>query len=125
MAIVLTATALAIFIMFALGAYTQRTGFIAISIFPILIIAILAEEFVKVQIEKGLWTATQLAIETLVISTLCYFLVSWEALRTFFLSYPELILLTIPLNYLLGKWTGLRLAEFFRFRELRKHGKSS
>jgi len=125
MAIVLTATALAIFIMFALGAYTQRTGFIAISIFPILIIAILAEEFVKVQIEKGLWTAIQLAIETLVISTLCYFLVSWEALRTFFLSYPELILLTLPINYLLGKWTGLRLAEFFRFRELRKHGKSS
>jgi len=125
MAIVLTATAFAIFIMFALGAYTQRTGFIAISIFPILIIAILAEEFVKVQIEKGLWTAVQLAIETLVISTLCYFLVSWEALRTFFLSYPEMVLLTIPINYLLGKWTGLRISEFFRFRELRKHGKSS
>ncbi|MFC1721872.1 7TM domain-containing protein [Patescibacteria group bacterium] len=125
MAIVLTATAIAIFVMFALGAYTQRTGFIVISIFPILIIAILAEEFVKVQIEKGLWTAVQLAIETLVISTLCYFLVSWEALRTFFLSYPETILLTIPINYLLGKWTGLRLSELIRFRELRKHGKSS
>lgn len=125
MAIVLTATAIAIFVMFALGAYTQRTGFIVISIFPILIIAILTEEFVKVQIEKGLWTAVQLALETLIISTLCYFLVSWETLRTFILSYPETVLLTIPINYLLGKWTGLRLSEFIRFKQLRKHGQSS
>lgn len=125
MAIVLTATALAIFVMFAFGAYTNRTGFIAISIFPILIIAILAEEFVKVQIEKGFVTAIQLAVETLIIATLCYFLVSWEAIRTFFLSYPETILLTLPLNYLLGKWTGLRLTEYFRFRKLIKHDKSA
>lgn len=125
MAIVLTATAFAIFVMFAIGAYTQRTGFIAISIFPILIIAILAEEFVKVQIEKGLWTAVQLAIETLVISTLCYFLVSWQALRTFFLSYPEVVFFTLPINFFLGKWTGLRLAERFRFSKLIKDGKSS
>lgn len=125
MAMVLTATALAIFVMFAVGAYSNRTGFIAISIFPILIIAILAEEFVKVQIEKGFVTAIQLAVETLIIATLCYFLVSWEAVRTFFLSYPETILLTIPLNYLLGKWTGLRLTEYFRFRQLLKHDKSA
>ncbi len=125
MAMVLTATALAMFIMFAFSAHTNRTGFIAISIFPILIIAILAEEFVKVQIEKGFVTATQLAVETLIIATLCYFLVSWEAVRTFFLSYPETILFTIPLNYLLGKWTGLRLTEYFRFYQLLKHDKAS
>lgn len=125
MAIVLTATAFAILVMFWMGAYTNRTGFIVISIFPILIIAILAEDFVKVQIEKGLVTATQLAAETLIISVICYFFVSWEAVRSFFLSYPETILFTIPINYLLGKWTGLRLSEYFRFRELRKHGKSS
>ncbi|MFC1617959.1 7TM domain-containing protein [Patescibacteria group bacterium] len=125
MAIVLTTVAIAIFVMFVLGAYTHRTGFIAISIFPILIIAILSEEFVKVQIEKGLWTAVQLAIETLIISTACYYLVSWEALRTFFLSYPEIILFTIPINYILGKWTGLRIEEYIRFRHLRKYGKSS
>ena len=125
MAMVLTATALAMFIMFAFGAYSNRTGFIAISIFPILIIAILAEEFVKVQIEKGFVTAIQLAVETLIIATICYFLVSWEAVRTFFLSYPETILFTIPLNYLLGKWTGLRLTEYFRFKQLLKHDKSA
>jgi hypothetical protein len=124
MAIVLTATALAIFVMFAFGAYSNRTGFIAISIFPILIIAILAEEFVKVQIEKGFTTAIQLAIETLIIATIGYYLVSWEAVRTFFLSYPEAVLFTIPVNYILGKWTGLRLTEYFRFRQLTKHGQS-
>ncbi|EKD49310.1 MAG: hypothetical protein ACD_63C00185G0004 [uncultured bacterium] len=120
MAIMLTVLAFTILAMFAFGAMTMRTGFIAISIFPIIIITILAEEFVKAQIEKGLSSAIQLAIETLIISVLCYYLVSWEDLRTFFLSYPETILLTLAINYFLGKWTGLRVFEYFRFKELRK-----
>lgn len=124
MAVVLTVLSLSILATFAIGAYTMRTGLIAISIFPILIITMLTERFVAVQIEKGFIAAIQVSVETIVISVICYFLVSWGALRTIILSYPELILLTLVINFALGKWTGLRLSEYLRFRKILKHTKN-
>jgi hypothetical protein len=37
------------------------------------------------------------------------------------LAYPETILVTFPVNLFLGRWTGLRVVEYFRFREVFKH----
>ncbi|MBP6084900.1 hypothetical protein KA517_01540 [Candidatus Gracilibacteria bacterium] len=38
--------------------------------------------------------------------------------KEYILAYPEIIFLMIPINYLIGKWTGLRISELLRFREL-------
>ncbi len=120
MAIVMTIMGLVIFAMFAVGAYTHRTGFLSISIFPILIITMLAEKFVEEQIREGMKNAILLSIFTLLISVAAYFLVSWDSFRTLVLSYPEIILLTVVINIALGRFTGLRLTEYFRFRIARK-----
>jgi len=52
---------------------------------------------------------------------ICYWVVEWQFLQNLMLSYPEIILLLIVVNFLLGKWTGLRLFEYIRFREVMKH----
>lgn len=119
-AIVLTLVSMAILAMLAEGAYHSRTGLIAVSIFPMLIMIILVEQFVNVQAEKGARTAIKLTIETLILSVICYFIVTWETLRTLVIAYPEVIFITIVLNFALGKWTGLRVSEYFRFRKLIK-----
>jgi len=31
-----------------------------------------------------------------------------------------MVLLTLPINFFLGKWTGLRLSEYLRFKEILK-----
>lgn len=121
MAIVLSMLALAIFGMFYVGAATGKTGFIAISIFPILIMTVLTEHFVSVQIEQGLAVAVKLTIETLVLSLIGYFIADWTAFKTIVLAYPELILITFVLDFILGKFTGLRLTEYLRFRNVFKH----
>jgi hypothetical protein len=100
------------------GGYFQRTGLAAVSIFPLLIMITLAEKFVAVQIEKGTRIALVLALETLAISLVGYALVSWEAAQRFVLLFPWIVLLTIPLNIMLGKWTGLRLVEYVRFYKI-------
>jgi hypothetical protein len=38
-----------------------------------------------------------------------------------FLAYPEIVLLAIVVNFGLGRWTGLRVVEYFRFREVFRH----
>lgn len=119
-AILITVVALSILVMLAIGGSLKRTGLASVSIFPILIMITLVEKFIAVQIEKGDRAAIILATETLIISVLGFYLASWEALIHFIALYPWTILLTVPMNIALGKWTGLRLSEYFRFGEIIK-----
>lgn len=117
-AITLSIVSLAILGILVLGGSLQRTGLASISIFPLLIMITLSEKFVATQIEKGSRVASILAIETLIISVIGYYLVSWKALEALLLNYPWIVLFTFIINFSLGKWTGLRLTEYFRFRKI-------
>ena len=119
-AIMLTVVAFAILLMLTFGGSFRRTGLAAVSIFPILIMITLVEKFVAVQIEKGNKTAIILALETLLISVVGFYLASWETLIKILVADPWLVLLTLPVNFFLGKWTGLRLSEYLRFKEILK-----
>lgn len=119
-AIMLSAVAIFILAMLALGGAMKRTGLASVSIFPILIMITIVEKFVAVQIEKGNKTAIFLTFETLVISVVGYYIAGWESLRAILVSSPWLVLLTIPINIFLGKWTGMRISEYFRFKEIIK-----
>jgi len=117
-AIMLTVVTIMILGILVLGGNIRRTGLAHVSIFPILIMITIVEKFIAVQIEKGDKTAIRLALETLVISILGYYLASWRVLLEFVASYPWAILFTIPINVALGKWTGLRLTEYLRFKDV-------
>lgn len=121
MSIVLSMLALAVFAMFLVGAYFNKTGFIAISIFPILIMAVLSEQFVAIQIQHGNKRAVILTVETLLLAVLGYLIADWSLFKTTILAYPELIFLTFVINFAIGKYAGLRLNELIRFRKVFKH----
>lgn len=120
MAIVLTAVSFTIIGLLWVSAYFGETSILALSIFPVLVMMILTEKFVEVQIEQGNRQAIILTTETLVLATLSYFIVTWEEFTTVILGYPELVLLTVVINILLGRFSGLRIVEYFRFRKLLK-----
>jgi len=121
MAIVLTAVALSILVVFLEGAYSGRNGLTAASIFAIIIMITLVEKFIASQIERGRKEAIILTIETLILSIICYWVAIWPWLRDLVLIYPILIITgTIIINVLLGKWTGLRISEYARFRKIIK-----
>ena len=117
-AIMLSVVAIAILGVLILGGSFKRTGLASVSIFPLLIMITIVEKFVVAQIEKGFRTATFLAIETILLAVLSYFLVKWEPFQTLILSYPYLVLLIVIFNIIIGKWTGLRLSEYYRFRDV-------
>jgi PKD repeat protein len=121
MALVLTGVSLAILLVFGLGVATNNTALASFSIFPILILTLLAEEFIALQFKSGAKKALTVTAWTLALAIGCYFIVSWQIVRTLFVSYPEIVLLAIPINVLLGRWTGLRLTEYLRFRRLLSH----
>ncbi len=122
-AIMISIVALSTLIFLILVGFFQRTGLAGVSIFPILIMITLVEKFVAVQIEKGNKTAVILSVETLVISIAGYFLASWGFLLELLQKYPWIVFIALLINIILGKWTGLRLSEYVRFKELWKDAK--
>ena len=93
-----------------------------VSIFPVLILVLLAEDFSKVQLGKSAKVAVNLAFETLSLSLLSYFFLTTRPVQEFALLNPEVWLLAIGFSdYILGKYIGLRLFEIYRFRSLIKN----
>lgn len=121
MALVLTSVSLAILLLLSVGALSHSISVLSFSIFPTLILTLLAEEFIAVQWRAGMRQALTITGWTLFLAIACYLIVSWELFRTALLSYPEVILLAIPANILLGRFAGLRLTEYFRFQSLRRY----
>lgn len=120
-ALTLTIVALTTLAILVVGGSFNRTGLASVSIFPLLIMITLVEKFVATQIEKGDKTAMILAIETLGISLVGYSVVRWHVLIELIIAHPWVVLLTLPINLWLGKWTGLRLSEYLRFRKVLSH----
>jgi len=92
-----------------------------VSIFPILILILLAENFIEVQISKSLHEAGQLTLETFILALGSLGVLSWGWLKKELILHPETIVLgTAVLNIIIGRFTGLRLLEYRRFRRLLK-----
>jgi len=120
-AIVLTVISIAILGLLTLAGYFGRVGLASTSILPILIMITLIEKFISTQVEKGIRAATLLSIETIIISSVGYYFIVWDSFRNTILAHPEYIILLFIINIILGKWTGLRLREYFRFKDVIKH----
>ncbi|MDB4978518.1 MAG: hypothetical protein JWM56_704 [Candidatus Peribacteria bacterium] len=91
------------------------------SVFILLILSTLGESFLTAKTEQGLKGAILSVSQTIGSALLCVIIVQWPAFQALILAYPELILLTLPVNFFLGRWTGLRLVEYFRFQEVFRH----
>ncbi len=90
-----------------------------VSIFAVLIMVLLAEDFTRVQLGKSVKTAISLTFETLILSLISYLALTVRTLQHYVLLNPEISLIGVAfLDFLLGKYTGLRIMEFYRFRKL-------
>lgn len=85
-----------------------------------IIFILLSEKMINIIISKDLLEYKESFIYTLLIWIFCYVIFSINHLKVILLSYPELILLLIPINFLIGKFSGLRVTEYFRFKEIIK-----
>lgn len=92
---------------------------LTINIFPLLILILLTENFMDSQLFNSQQEAFKLTFETLLIAVICSLIISQDAVQQFVLLYPEASLLgTALVNYLIGRYKGLRLLEILRFRSV-------
>jgi hypothetical protein len=121
MALLLWFVSLAILALIFISPYFGIRQLTTISIFPVLILILLAEEFIEVQIGKSLSEAKRLTAETLLIALVGFLVLSLRPLQRLALQQPLWVILApLVFNLLVGRFTGLRLLEYRRFRKLLK-----
>jgi hypothetical protein len=85
------------------------------SVFPMVIMAGIIENFMRTQMEVGWQDAVKLSISTLGLCVASYFVIEWFDLQSIVLVYPELLLVIMALTVLVGLWRGLRLTELWKY----------
>lgn len=118
-AMLLMSVSIAILALMLAGSVYNINLILNISIFPLLIIILLTENFMETQLFSSQKEALQITFETLLIAVLCSLIIGSEPLQKFVILRPEMTLLGVAIiNLAIGKYTGLRFLEYLRFRDL-------
>ncbi len=118
LAIILSAVVVFMLFLTTIGASLGFLQLARVALFPMVIMTLTVERFSLISEESGISKALLLSIWTLVVTALAYLLMSWRFLQAVVISFPESILLVIALYIYVGRYSGFRLMEFFRFRHL-------
>ena len=118
MAIMLTVVVISMLLMTIFAVQFSLFDLAHISLFPIAILAITAERFAIIEEEQGFVKALRISFFTAIVIIAAYAVMSSLFMQSLIIAFPELLLFLIVLNLWLGKWIGMRLSEFIRFRKL-------
>lgn len=89
---------------------------LSITLFPMVILTMTIEHMTIVWEERGAKQALQQAAGSLLVAVLAYPLLRLEFIQHFLFIYTELLLVVLAITLLLGRYTGYRLTELWRFK---------
>lgn len=93
---------------------------LSLALFPMVIISMTIERMSLVWEEHGPSEALQQCAGSLFIAAISYLLMSNQMLEHLIFVFPELLLTLLAFTLLLGRYTGYRLTELWRFRSVIK-----
>lgn len=111
-----------VFIIFLLSIVTFKLGITAglsMSLFPIVILAMIIERMSIVWEEYGAGEALKMGLGSLIVAILAYLFMSNDQLGHLIVTFPELLLVVVSLNIMLGRYNGYKLFEYLRFRSMK------
>lgn len=96
---------------------------LSVALFPMVIISMTIERMSIVWEELGPAEALKQAAGTLLVASVTYLVIRIDSLIHLIFVFPELLLIVLAACLLLGRYTGYRLVELRRFRDLAQHSK--
>ncbi len=85
---------------------------------PLVILTMTVERFYVASAEDGVPAAIKLMLGTILVSFCCYLTLGWQHVGTLVFRFPEVHLVTLAAFIYLGRYTGYRLTELWRFRDI-------
>jgi hypothetical protein len=120
MALILTLVIICFTVLALVGHKLGLREFMAVGLLPFVILTMVIERFYVLVEEAGIREGLRTAAGSAAVAVISYQIISWEPLQLTFFIYPELLAPIAAVQILLGRYTGYRLSELFRFRTLRK-----
>ncbi len=106
---------------FILTVLSYRLGFtrgLSLGLFPIVILTMTIERMSVVWEEQGAQESLMQAAGSLVVGVLTFMVMNIPQLGHLLFVFPELLLVVLAATLLLGRYSGYRLTELWRFRAL-------
>lgn len=122
LAILLAAVAITILGTALLADHAGLHRLTRITMFPLAVMAITAERFYLALTEQGAPRAMRELAGTLVVMLACFAVMSSLALQVLLIGFPEVLLVVVAADIYLGRWVGVRLSEYLRFRPVLLRG---
>lgn len=110
-----------VILMVALSLLSNRLGLevgLSVGLFPMVILAMVIERMSIVWEERGPADALLEGAGSMAIAALAYLVMGLETIQYLVFVFPELLLVVLGLTVLMGRYTGYRVSELLRFREL-------
>lgn len=92
------------------------TGYVAL--FPLVILTHMVERFWTVEVEDGTWSAFKTLMGTIFVAVMVALAVGPPSVSQWFFRFPETLLVVVAGLLLLGRYTGYRLTELYRFQDV-------
>lgn len=107
-----------IFLTMFLSLVLGLKGLVNVNQFTLIILVILTEPIFSVMARRSIRYGAISSVYTLITAVVCYVLITVLGLQTFIGNNPIVIVLVVILNVFIGRFTGLRLTEYWRFRDI-------
>lgn len=118
-AVLIVVVILMLFISMASHRLGLETG-LSVALFPMVIIAMTIERMSVVWEERGATDAIRAGIGSLFVAVAAYIFMGMAWLEHLIFTFPELLLVILASVIVAGRYTGYRLTELSRFKELAK-----
>lgn len=120
LAAILTATVLIMAVLAIIMEHLNIDLGLSISLFPIVILAMTIERAAVTWEEQGPTDTIIAGLGSLLAAVIGYFCIINPYVQHLAFAFPELLLLVLALNILVGRYNGYKLIEYFRFRSLQR-----
>jgi hypothetical protein len=117
---ILTLVVLCIMLIVSVLDYFNLTPSAQAVILPMVILTMTIERFFLTSEEDSTGVAVQRLATTVLVGACCYGVLRWQTVGRLVFTFPELHFFTIAGLILLGRYSGYRLTELWRFRDLGK-----
>lgn len=98
---------------------------LSVGLFPMVILTMVIERMSIVWEERGPQDALLEGTGSAFVAGIAYLVMGLEQIRYLVVVYPELLLVLLGVTIVLGRYSGYRISELFRFRDLAHEARSA
>ncbi len=110
-----------VILMVLLSMLSHRLGWdvgLSVGLFPMVILAMVIERMSIVWEERGAYDALKESAGSAVIAAMAFYVMSLPLVQHLVFVFPEILLVLLGLTIVMGRYSGYRISELFRFRKL-------